>query len=437
MKYLKISNPGEIELNAFRLIGASTKRDDTSKIGFFGSGLKYSMAYLLNNNITFKIFSGEKEVVLTTKDVPYRGKDFKVILINGEETSMTTEMGPDWKSWFVVREIYCNAIDEGGGDNLEIVNEPKAKAGETSFFIGLHKDIGDLMDNWHMYFSAKRPGAVYNNTTADSHLLGYRLFNALDEKMIIYRKGIQCYCSSGMYPIFHYDFPQLTINESRTLDSLYNFNSKVVNFFFMMDDLKVIKTLLDNMCGSNFHYEKELNWHCGDSTMSELWLDAIAGRSIVIHEISGWYAEEMKSDPNSFLILPGKLAEALESRFMERVTILGEGDVNCFFKKVEKTEKQKFLLTEVEKFFTECEYNCTFPVEVVTFSNARRLGTAKEKVIYISEKLFDMGKREIAKVIIEENEHINTGFSDESRNFQNHFINKYVSTLESKYAYFL
>ncbi len=36
---------------------------------------------------------------------------------------------------------------------------------------------------------------------------------------------------------------------------------------------------------------------------------------------------------------------------------------------------------------------------------------------------------EIAKIIIEENEHNKTGFSDETRNFQNHFINLYYNEL--------
>ena len=54
MKYLKIVNKGEIYEKAFTLIGASTKRGDDSKIGFFGSGLKYAMAVLLRNEIHFK-----------------------------------------------------------------------------------------------------------------------------------------------------------------------------------------------------------------------------------------------------------------------------------------------------------------------------------------------------------------------------------------------
>jgi len=53
--FLKIQSKGEIETEAFTLIGASSKRNDETKIGYFGSGLKYSIAALLRNNIDFKI----------------------------------------------------------------------------------------------------------------------------------------------------------------------------------------------------------------------------------------------------------------------------------------------------------------------------------------------------------------------------------------------
>ena len=58
--FIKIQNEGEIEKRAFQLIGASTKRDDESKIGFFGSGNKYAIALLLRKNIFFKVYSGKK-----------------------------------------------------------------------------------------------------------------------------------------------------------------------------------------------------------------------------------------------------------------------------------------------------------------------------------------------------------------------------------------
>ena len=58
MKFIKITSKGEIDIRAFSLVGATSKRNDNSKIGMFGSGLKYTLSYLLNNNIDFRVFSG-------------------------------------------------------------------------------------------------------------------------------------------------------------------------------------------------------------------------------------------------------------------------------------------------------------------------------------------------------------------------------------------
>ena len=48
-----------------------------------------------------------------------------------------------------------------------------------------------------------------------------------------------------------------------------------------------------------------------------------------------------------------------------------------------------------------------------------------------------MGKKEIAMTIIEENEHLKTGLKDETRDFQNHFINMFLSQMEERIAHFL
>src|ERR1700733_10667999 len=96
-KWIKIVSQGIIDPKAFHFIDASTKRDDKTKIGFFGSGLKYSLAYLLRNKINFRVFSDFKEFSFTTEATPFRGdKWFDVICIDGIPTSLTTEMGIDW-----------------------------------------------------------------------------------------------------------------------------------------------------------------------------------------------------------------------------------------------------------------------------------------------------------------------------------------------------
>jgi hypothetical protein len=104
-KWLLIENRGEIDSNALILMGGSTKRDSQTAIGYFGSGNKYSIALLIKAGIGFRIFSGENEILITTEDVTFRDKSFKKILIDGKETSLTTDMGPQWDTWMAVREF--------------------------------------------------------------------------------------------------------------------------------------------------------------------------------------------------------------------------------------------------------------------------------------------------------------------------------------------
>jgi hypothetical protein len=67
MKYLGIRNDGVLDIRLVSLMGGTTKSTDKFKIGQFGTGLKYYLAYCVRNNIDFKIFCGEEEVKITTE----------------------------------------------------------------------------------------------------------------------------------------------------------------------------------------------------------------------------------------------------------------------------------------------------------------------------------------------------------------------------------
>ena len=80
---LIITNPGLVDPMAFHLIGASSKRNDQHTIGFFGSGLKYSIAGLLRKNIPLQVWRGTEFMDITTEEVTMRDNTYKRIVIDG------------------------------------------------------------------------------------------------------------------------------------------------------------------------------------------------------------------------------------------------------------------------------------------------------------------------------------------------------------------
>ena len=139
----------EIPVEAFRLMGASTKANDNSKIGFFGTGLKYGIAVFFREGIEFGAVVGGKPVEFTLEKATLAGQEFDEVLINGIHTSYTTRMGEQWSIWQAVREIWQNTVDEGG---TILFNQDELPTTGSSFWIDETK-IQELIDTWDQYFS--------------------------------------------------------------------------------------------------------------------------------------------------------------------------------------------------------------------------------------------------------------------------------------------
>lgn len=212
MKYLKITNVGELDINAFYLIGASTKKNDDSKIGQFGTGLKYAIAYFMRKNIPLKLFIGEQEVIFEVKKEKLRGIDFDVIYCNGLSMNITTEYGYQWEAWEAIREIWCNAKDEKSF-HKSIKNETAVVSGKkdwTSFYIGASEEVLEVVNSWGKFFVAEKPifesdkTAIYANNNGDN--------------LRIYKNGVLIK-TSDMPSLFHYDIKDAELNELRQYTS--------------------------------------------------------------------------------------------------------------------------------------------------------------------------------------------------------------------------
>jgi histidyl-tRNA synthetase len=238
-KYILIQNDGEIETNSFELIGASTKRDVAGKIGFFGSGLKYSIAYMMRNSIEFKVFSGLNEIVFTTTPEILRDQTFHRICINNTPTSYTTTMGATWtEDWFVLREIYCNAIDEDSCIVVKDMGTPQPTEGKTRIFIEMTENLKKVIERWDFYFSDERV-PLFESSDIYTCFLGsndgkgtvtnqnVKVFSKTDG--VVYRRGIKV--GEIKQLMYDYEFTHVNINEDRTAKDLHAMGYVVSSMF--------------------------------------------------------------------------------------------------------------------------------------------------------------------------------------------------------------
>lgn len=443
-KYILIQNDGEIESNSFELIGASTKRGDSGKIGFFGSGLKYSVAYMMRNSIDFKIFSGETELKFTTLPEKLKDQTFDRICINDKQTSYTVTMGPTWtEDWFVLREIYCNALDESSCQIVRETENINAAAGKTRIYIEATDKLRLVIDGWDAYFSMDRE-SMFNVANAYTTFLGDVVHSQKVEiykrtEGVIYRRGIRVGVEPKM--LYDYGFKYVHINEDRTAKNLnalpYVFSDIMAK---MPSESYVVSVLRSGNEEQKSAEYRSIEHTKPNGEFSLDWVDFSKNYMLVLYEKSGKYADEIMNSKKEVFLIPNCFAKELK-RQLPQAVILGLGRTlgrNSLID-IDITPKMDYLLKDVIKSLAEMKYNVPYEMSIVQFDEDDVLGSADvvEKKIYLSEKIFDMGRREIALTIMEEVEHIASGKEDETRDFQNHILSSWLTSMEDNSGLFL
>lgn len=425
-EYLEIKSLGAIDIQAFTLIGASTKRNDETKIGLYGSGNKYSIATLLNQNIDFKVFSGEDEIKFTTRNQPFRDQDFNVILVNGQETSLTTTMGgADWANVFApIREIYSNALDEDSDSTLSRVSDCIPERGYTKFLIELTEDVKHFYKNLHLYFCNHSPKVLFSNEHGS-------IYSNTDEGNVrVFRKGILSHLNTKEKALLHYNFEDLDINESRVVKYVWQIDDRVATLWKSCTNVELISTLLLRLNGGNSGYlEHKAEWD-NYKSFSKEWGEACKDKKFAPVEFLEMFdAQELE---NAYK-LPMKLLKELKASF-EGINVLGlsvgknRGDYVIVKPSQILIDKVIDAVSKLNK--TRYTHRLQDPkINYVKFSSDTVMGLAENNEIFLSVKLDVSSVDEIAKIIIEENEHNLSGFGDKTRNFQNHLFNLYYDEL--------
>lgn len=422
MSYLRISNKGNLEIEALTLLGASSKRGDSSKIGIFGSGNKYALSYLLRNNYELIIYSGLKKIELTLKKKVFREHEFDVICVNGKETSITTEFGFDWKLWYAIRELYSNAVDEGIIDFSEIP-DISPKENETHIYIGYKDDLSDLMFNIKDYI-ARDKKVLFECEEG-------KIYEKHSNKACIYRKGIKCHETSKQ-SIYDYDFNDLEIGENRTAMFSWSIPESIWTLINKCTDPKLLRKILYDLSNNKNLLENDID----DTFVSnygtfhyEYWKEALKDKKIVPRNLGGYVQE---SDRPKTLFLPGKLYNNLvgflgKENQPENFTITERGD---FYRKVKLSESQALTFESVVNFMDKARFELPYKVEIVEFDSPRVYGAVSGKTILLGTSSLNKGSQHTLNTLIEEYVHIKTEAMDETREFQESAIDEFIEYMK-------
>lgn len=428
MNYLQIRSKGEIDIQASTLIGASTKTGDSSKIGMYGSGNKYAISALLRQKISFKVFSGESEIIFSTSPNTFRDKAFDVILVNGQTTSLTTTMGGrDWDGAFPpLREIYSNALDEDSDATLRLESEAKGSPGYTTFYIEMTSNVSHFYENKHLYFCKTNPDVVYSNAKGS-------IYENREGKCRLFRRGILAHYSDKEPSIFYYNLSDLEINESRVVRSESHATVCLAYLLKSCSNPDIISRLIFGLAGSNTGmFEHRVYWEAWQS-FNEAWQIALRGKKLVPVE----YLEMFERDELIGTIkLPVNLLRELKKDFPD-LDILGlSAKSDDIYSTVKPSQILVDKVLDALSALSKTRYKhriLDVPIKYVNFSTPTVLAKADldDRCVLLSTKLDSEDVNKIAKILIEEYEHLHTGYEDCSRTFQNHLFNLYFDQLIS------
>lgn len=421
--WVQIINNGEIELGGLHLMGVSSKRGDSEKIGFFGSGNKYAIALLLREKIPFKIFSGKKEIKISTKDIMFREKMYEQIVINGESTSLTTSMGIDWETWFAIRELYCNALDEGGS-KLSVIDKPIAIAGKTIVYVQLTDKLGEFFKEIDKYILTNKDTVI---ESAKTQYGGVHFINSNSKEFIAFRKGIRIFPKNEIKSLYWYNFSDITINESRVYQYEHEVLERIASGLARTKNCEIINNYLRNWKDA---YEQNAKWeYTENDKLSDEWHGILLGNRIYPENLA-IHSGDFEGKLNSFIV-PDKLAEKIAKQFPD-IEVVGHKN-GKHYEVVEMSDTEKQQINQALEDLKNIGYTIIKPIKIVmtTTEDVIAWYDRKEDIIFHSRKYLNTSsKSELKNTLLEEHFHT-IGYVDGQRSFSTFLIDELIKAKEN------
>lgn len=384
---LIFQNTGLIDINAAITLGVSVK-DGDSPIGFFGTGLKFSIATILRNGGSITIWSGLDEYRFESEQVVIRGEPFEMVTMNGDRLGFTTQLGRNWKPWMAFRELASNAKDEGGKYWHTSSGESVPRVHSTTIMV---EGIDDVWPEHDTILLESQP--IYADEKIEIHD---------GTSPYLFYRGVRV-CTPPAPTAFTYNvLSPLTLTEDRTVPWIYG-------------ELAIEKGL--GACTDRHILRRSMT--CG-----RLWQDhtfnvpKFGEPGPVFNEVCRELTLGAEKIEN---INPAAASHARLSAIKDMKP--GDG-LKLSHMQNRMLDKAKAMLIAGGFDFSAFDLIC---VETLGPSIC---GTAKDGKIYISEMAFEKGTRELAATLFEEYAHLKSGQDDCTRGFQNWLIDRLLIKVE-------
>lgn len=379
------SNKEAIDLNALSLMGVSVKTGD-SPIGFFGTGLKFSIATLLRNGCTIVLYRNGERIEFTKKTTTIRGEEFDVVMMGDTQLGFTTQLGKSWEPWQAYRELYCNCLDEGGTIGTD--NTIGKGHGHGTVFIVSGQAIDDAHEIRDQIFLSTQPIFDHEKLSIHpgdgGHEAYYRTVRALRvQNAFMFKYNVKGH---------------LDLTEDRTIKHPWLLSIRLAEVIAKMEDEGLIEQFINAPKGT---YESSLDY----------------AYAVVPGEAFMNVCSRNRNNANS-----NQTAIKLWESHAKFGVVLREVNLSSHD---ERTLEKAFDLLRV--------IGCNITRDDFTVADGMGksvYGMLRNGKILIAHRAFDQGHRFLASTIYEEHLHRDEHMDDESRDMQNFLFEKLFSFVE-------
>jgi hypothetical protein len=392
---IHFNTPTKLSIIDISSMGDSSKRNDKNTLGQFDSGLKYSIALILRNNIKLNVsvFSEgllENYFTFSTKIISdestKKSKELIVVTdINGKDTitSFAKNLGYNWETYMILRELWSNMLDEGGNVTENEENGILEEGTIITLEFDEKNDFFSIWQNRHLYINQSKP--LYEVSSSVECLRN------TENYLRIYKQNILVYENKERPSRFAWNIKFGDIDERRILSNVYSIEQNIAYDIQNTTNEEFLRAII-----TPYFKTQEKEFLSSNSSYSDYISDSVKK---IVHEV---YEEFGEVNSYSWLIdkvkkqkdckIAGKKLKTIEDSlwgYSTEVTV--ETSPQPFAEPsiiVDDTEYITLFASEIKRYFN---FDLDVEVKIATLKGSKVVADKYEKCLIIDEN-FDIEK---------------------------------------------